>query len=116
MSAEVGEPSIKLTMITADFCRSEIEQGLQSLSLSRNRTPGSRNVKGLDLDRVLTFWMKAMLISIANPYLVQARVTGSALNGYGADCSHLSLRITLGCVAKDSVDYRNFASQKSAEF
>ena len=82
------------------FPAMEIEKGLQSLSLSRNRTPGSRNVKGLGLDRVLTFWMKAMLISIANPYLVQARVTGSALHGYGADCSHLSLRNHFGLRCK----------------
>jgi hypothetical protein len=74
------------------FCSSTAKRALPYF-VSADRRVEFKNLEGLGLDRVLTFWMKAMPISVASPYL---------------DLIYLCA-ITLGCVAKNSVDYRNFA-------
>jgi hypothetical protein len=62
--------------------------------------------------------MKAMLISVASPYLDQAREPpttfwrskpGLLRNGMRRLVLIYLCAITLGCVAKNSVDYRNFS-------
>jgi hypothetical protein len=61
--------------------------------------------------------MKAVLISVASPYLDQARVIDDFLaikTGFAQKVMKWLVLIylcanTLGCVAKNSVDHRNFA-------